>query len=409
MSTFVRRLALFLTGSVVAQGLAAMTGLFLVRWLTVEQYAIYTVATMATGAISVLSNGGANVGFVALIGREWPDHARTTSGLKALAQTRRLLFFWIMPLVAVLVGFLLLRAEAGAVTAVIIVALLAVFWLAEMHSRVVDRVLFFAHQTSRVQMLDAGLALARFAIVAVLFAAGGLNATTAVMAAVVISIGRVFPIRAWVERIAPHRPGPPLPEDVSEVVTGVRRQLPTSAFYVMQGQIVLLILSIHADNVAIAGFGALMRIAALFAPLRALNVAFFVPIAARAKSRIPRTILLLTSLNAIPGLMLVLLAATVPAAIIWLIGPQYADLEDEVLVMAICVTFTFTASTLWTLVSNRGWVKHSIAQIPIGLIWIAIATHFLDLSTISGALFLNAGFSLGPVLVGLTELWRHRK
>lgn len=220
-----------------------------------------------------------------------------------------------------------------------------------------------------------------------------------------IAIFRIYPIAAWVRNIVPQSTNAPNDEDRQEIMNGVRRQLPTSAFYVLQGQIVLLILSLYANNITIAGYGALLRIIALLAPVRTLNNAFFVPIAAKAKFNVCRTILLLSAASAIPGIALIFIGLLFPDALLLLIGPQYRNLQDEIIIMVFSAAFMITGGSFWNLVIHRGWVKRSVLQIPINIMWILIAALTLDLSTISGALILNAGFTGSSIIIGLTELW----
>ncbi|WP_376870722.1 hypothetical protein [Albirhodobacter sp. R86504] len=406
---FVRRLITFLAGNIVAQGLAAVTGLLLVRWLTVEQYAIYTIAISIMGAISVLAKGGANIGFVALLGRLWPDYARAGELVPALVHVRRLLMIFLMPLVLCLAAVILWRSGADWMQSGAILILLGAFWVVDLNSRIIDQILFFAHQTSRVQMLDSGLAIGRLAVVSALFAIGGLNAISAVFIGVLVALARIWPIRKWVFQIVPRVTTQPRAEDVEEIVSGVRRQLPVEAFYVSQAQIVLLLLAFKADATVIAGFGALMRISALLGPIRVVNAAFFVPIVARAKDSVIQKIFGLTALISIPGLILLAIAVVIPNALLWLLGENYAHLKSEIVVLAICVAFIQTGGEYWNMIAHRGWVEYSLAQIPLGFMWIGGAVLWLDLSTISGALILNAGFTVPAILIGTLEIIKHRK
>lgn len=406
--SFVRRLVTFLAGNIVAQGLAAVTGLLLVRWLTVEQYAIYTIAISIMGAISVLAKGGANIGFVALLGRVWPDYARAGELVPALVHVRRLLMMFLMPLVLGLAAMILWQSGADWRQSGAILILLGAFWVVDLNSRIIDQILFFAHQTSRVQMLDSGLAIGRLAVVSALFSIGGLNAISAVLIGVLVALVRIWPIRKWVFKIVPRVTSEPRASDVEEIVTGVKRQLPVEAFYVSQAQIVLLLLAFKADATVIAGFGALMRISALLGPIRVVNAAFFVPIVAQAKECVIRKIFALTALISIPGLMLLAIAIVMPNALLWLLGENYAHLKTEIIVLAICVAFIQTGGEYWNMIAHRGWVEYSIAQIPLGFLWVGGALLWLDVSTISGALILNAGFTVPAILIGTLETIKHR-
>lgn len=406
--SFMRRLLVFFAGNVLAQGLAAVTGLLLVRWLPVEQYAYYTIAISIMGSISILAKGGANIGFVAILGRIWPDYARVKELVPALIHVRRLLLIFLMPPVISLAAVLLWRGGIDWASGIALLLLLAIFWFADLNSRIIDQVLFFARKTTRVQMLDSGLAIGRLAMVTVLFFIGGLTAVTAVTIGVLVAVVRIWPIRSWVSKTLPQDVAPPRAADIAEIVIGVKRQLPVEAFYVSQMQIVLLLLSFRADAIIIAEFGAMMRIAALLGPVRVVNAAFFIPLAAQAKERVATKILALAALISLPGLALIMIASISPDILLWLLGENYAHLRTEVVIMAICAVFIQTGGEYWNLIAHRGWVEYSIFQIPLGILWVVISFFLLDMSSVSGALILNAGFTLPAFFIGTLELMKHR-
>lgn len=173
-------------------------------------------------------------------------------------------------------------------------------------------------------------------------------------------------------------------------------------------QIVMFVLAFRSDPAVIAGFGALMRLAALLAPIRVLNNAFFIPFVARAKEHVALKIIGISALMSLPGFTMTAIAFLFPNLLLWLLGPNYSHLHQELLVMTLCLTFTQASGEFWNLVAHRGWVKYSSLQVLIGFAWVGIAFTLLDLTTISGALILNAGFAIGNVLIGALELYLNR-
>lgn len=392
-----KRVCLFLTGNIVAQGLAAVSGLLLARWMSVEDYGAYTIVMTLMGAITVLTKGGAHLGYTAILGRVWPDMARASQAVVAVLRMRRLISIVIMPPILLISWLLLRKNGVSATETAIVVGLLVAFWWADMRTRLIDQILFFAKQTTRVQMLDVVLAAGRLAAVAGLYLAGYLTLPIAVLVGVLVALLRVRPILTWVRVLMPPGP-PPQPDnaDIAEIRTGVRRQMPVEIYYVFQAQLVLVVLSIFGSVTDIAGYGALTRIGQLLLPVEALTYAFLVPTFTRASpTRALRIYLPLVLLTMVPGAILVLVSAVYPKMLLWLIGPNYAGLQAEIFVAAVVTMLARGAGTAWNLLAHRGWIRFSWIQIPVGMGMCALSPLLLDLGTISGALMLQLAFSAG--------------
>lgn len=394
----------FLIGNVAAQAASAVTGLLLVRWLSVQDYAIYTLIGVLMGAMTVLTKSGVHLGFTAILGRHWPDMERASAVVQAAWEARRLISFFVLPPVLAVSGFLLIQNNAGPVMTGFFMSALVVFWWADMRTQVIDQILFFARQTTRLQILDTAIGLARLLAVFILHVAGVLSAVTAVLVGVMTAIIRIGPVFRWIRRLLPNARLSSLPSDAHEIRSVTMRQLPVEIFYVFQSQIVLLLLSSFGSTANVAGFGAIGRISQLLVPVSALSYAFCVPIFVRVTSRIVPTLAALVALCAIPGITLVLMSLVVPSALLWLIGPNYSGLHEELVIGAVVGAFNSTAGIAWSLVAHRGWNRWAWLQIPIGFGWCAVAPEVLDVGSITGALLLGGGFSIGVIVAALADV-----
>src|SRR5437762_4084405 len=136
----------FLIYVVLSQGIGAITGLLLARWLDVGDYAIYTVVGIIMGAIAIVTKGGIQLGLNALLGKTWPDRERAAELARAAMGQRWKLSARLLPVVLAIAAWLLYRNHAGAILIVLLLALLLVTWYFDMQSRVVDQVLLFANR-----------------------------------------------------------------------------------------------------------------------------------------------------------------------------------------------------------------------------------------------------------------------
>lgn len=399
MRNLLERLVIFLSGNVAAQGLSAIAGLLVARWLSVEDYALYTIVFLLMGAISVLTKGGIHLGFTAILGRTWPDMQRASEAVSAALQSRRLLSLLVLPPVITASAWLLVKNGASAIVTTGLLILLIAFWWSDMRTRVIDQILMFAKQTSRIQTLDAYLAIFRLFAVLALYTLDILNLTTAVILAVLIAYLRIKPVLTWIRKILPARKNTPSAADLKEIRMCVYRQFPSDLFHVFQVQIVILMITIFGASSDIAGYGALLRFQQLMLPVQSVTYAFAVPYFAKKKEKLLHTYTMLVLLSLIPGIALVTAAWITPSWLLMLVGENYASLTDELLRSCMVTAFVNTATVAWILVANRGWLKWSWLQIPLGILWCIVAPKFLlDMSKLGDAVLLQAGFG-GALLI----------
>lgn len=390
------RLSTFLAGSVVAQGTAALTGLLLARWLPVHQYALYTVTTAIMGAMTLLTKGGVHLGYTTLLGRDWPDLTKVDAAGRIALRIRRLMSAIMLPPICIVSVALLLQNGARKDQVAILIALLLLSWFFDMQTRVIDQVLFFARQTSRVQILDTVLSLIRLAATVVLHATMILDMVLAVALSVIIAAMRVLPVKRWIMRVVP-----PIPDnrysnlDYTMVRKIALRQVPIEIFSVFQVQIVIFCLTFFSGSSSVADYGAITRIAQLLLPIQAMSYSFVIPIFSRVKAKVLRSYLLYSSLCTLPSVFLVTLSWAFPEYLLLLVGSKYAGLEHELFIAMLNAAMLSSTSVAWNLLAHRGLNSFAWLQIPVGVGWCLLAPLFLDVTKLSGALWLQAGFSLG--------------
>lgn len=393
----IKRLTIFLTGNMAAQGTAAISGLLLARWLSVEDYAAYTIIIVLMGAITLLTKGGAHLGYTAILGRVWPDMNRVSETIVAVLSVRRLISIFIMPFLILATWILLRNNEVSPINTTVILIFFIIFWWADLRTRLVDQVLYFAKQTTKIQILDTALSCFRLCCVFLLFYFGLLNLLTAVFLSVLVALLRIGPILKWIDLLLPKEKAKvPLDADLVEIKTGVKRQMPVELYTVFQSQLIIIVLTFYGTVNEVAGFGALTRINQLLLPVEALTFAFLIPYFSRSNTiQAFKIYFPLVFLTLIPGLILLSLALLFPQVLLWIVGPNYADLNHELIIAVSVAVFLRATHTAWALLAHRGWVKFSWVQIPVGLGLCLISPLFLDLSKLSDALLLQLAFGIG--------------
>ncbi|SOZ17539.1 Conserved hypothetical protein; putative membrane protein [Cupriavidus taiwanensis] len=390
--------------AVLSQGLGAITGLLLAHWLSVGDYAIYTVTGAIVGAMSIVTKGGIHFGLNAILGRTWPDRERAAQATRAaLAQRKRISAFLLPPLLIV-AGVLMYRNHASlALIAALLLTLLAM-WYFDMQSRVVDQVLLFANRAPALQALDAGLSGARLLLSWGVYLLGLQSALAASLVNTLFAGLRVPFVRRWLRRELPAQAAEPVAEDQRSIRAITRRQVPMDAFFCLQSQFAFAIVAFYGAVSQTAAIGALSRIGQLLVPVSIVVGAYVVPRFAQAREHVLRQYLGWLLLGSLPAGTLVLLAWLWPELLLRLVGANYAGLTSELLIACLGAGAYSIAGVAWELLANRGLNHFNYMQVPVVIAWCLAAPHLLDLSTLRGVLWFEAGLASGLGIAVLCEL-----
>lgn len=397
-----------MTGALAAQGLSAITGLLLTRWLSVNDYAIYTVLAILTGALTVMTMGGVNIAFSTIVGRVWPDRQRAAEVLAACRRERHVISAVVLPFFLAIASWLLLRAGAPVWLVVALLALLMIQWFVELKSHITDQILLFAQRAARLQSLEAALGAARLVAIALLHLLNGVSILLVTVLAVVGAALRVPFVQKWARREVPVDTARVVEADRKEIRSVTVRQLPVELYYCIQSQVPLFLLAAMSAPAVTASFGALGRLAQLFVPVSMLVSAFAIPRFAQTRTRVLPAFMAWSLLGLVPGLVLVMVSAVAPWLLLMLIGPNYAHLQHEVLIASIYSATVILSMTMWRLAANRGWNRWTLIQIPVFGLWCAVCPSFLDLATLDGVLIFQFGFPLAMISATLADLLHAR-
>lgn len=394
----------FLASAVAAQAAAVVAGLLLVRWMSVADYALYTIGITIVGAITLLTRGGVRLGLAAALAEAWPDRKAAAGAVDAAMRVRLLVSALTMPPILGFAWFLLDRAGASTFLSFSILGILAAVWLADTYGAVIDQVLFFDRKAVRLQTLDGAIAWVRLIIIVLLRFAGAVSAVTALATNLFASLSRAPLVRHWIRQSLEGHSDVAGPETVNAVRRVALRQIPVDVFVALQTQATIYYLTLGGGGLELATYGAVSRIAQLLNPFNALILAYFVPHFAKASDRIVTRILGYVAIGALPGAGLFVLSLLAPQALLFFIGPAYSGQTWPLLVCAGMVAVVTAVEVAVSLIAHRGWNRWGWVRILIGLIWIAMAPEIVPVHTAAGAYLFFCGFSFGTVIALGLEL-----
>lgn len=350
------------------QAISFLSGIAVIRLLSIDEYAYYTLANTMLGTMTILANGGVTAGVMVQGGKVWKDRQMLGAVLACGIQLRRTLAFYSFAVAGPVLAWLLLHAGASPwMVAGILLALLPTF-VSTLSSRILDIPLRL-HQTiwplQRIQV-EAGL-LRLAAVVPALLAWP--SAIAAVLLAGFSQIYANLRLRRVSEPLADSGATPD-PKARAEIVALVRQVLPNAIYFSFSSQIAVWLVSIFGSAAAIAQVGALSRIGLALAVIKSVIMTLVVPRFTRLPEQSP---LLLRRFWLVQGTLwsialVSLLAISVFAdPILWLLGPEYAGLKWELMLMAASSLVALGAFTTERLNEARAWVVPPHYLIPASL------------------------------------------
>lgn len=382
------KLAGFFLGQGSVQALNLLTGFLLLRWLSVEQYAIYALLSGFQGTVGVIVEmglGGSLTGLIA--GRT--DKATVGGYIQSAKRYRNLIFLFAVPFIAFAFAAVFLRHGWGWGLAIVLFLALLVNTFFLSWSNYYSIPFLIRHDMSglyRLQILYAALRLA---------ACWFLQFGGVICAAVV----------AWLTAIATTAMGwayrkqsAPFIQEAEHTDTDKNREVlnfitplvPATFFFAFQGQIGVLLISWFGKADSIAEIGALGRIAQIFVMLGAFNSVLIAPYIARTPENklVKRYIFISLSFIFLSALF-TLAGFYVPQTLIWLLGKNYSTLTPEIGWVVLSSSLSNLTNVLFTMHSARKWIFYwgSWSYVISILSTQAIMLCIMDLSTTHAVIF----------------------
>lgn len=389
-----------ITGSaqIIIQALGFASGILIIRLLPVQEYAFYTLANTMLGTMTVLADGGITTGVMAQGGKIW-EHKDKMGVVLATGLDLRKKFAFASLVVSVPILFYLLfhNGASWTMSLLIAAALIPAFYatlsdsLLEIIPKLNQTILPLQRNQIEVgigRLLLSGLTMFIFPW-----------AFVGVLAAGIPRIWGNIGLRKIVYTMADKDQKPDAAVK-KEILSLVKRILPTSIYYCLSGQITIWLISVFGNTTSLAQLGALSRLSVVLSIFSAIIVTLIIPRFAKLTAD---KYLLLKRFLQIIGLLTLLLCIIVlivflfPAPILWLLGDAYKGLPFELFLSIVSSCIGLLGGIVFNLYSSRGWAMSPIMLIVINLLAIIVAASLLDLSSLRGVLYFN-------IVLGLVAL-----
>jgi O-antigen/teichoic acid export membrane protein len=400
LSRWASRLAAFVVGQGLVQALNLATGFFFVRWLTVQDYAAYSLVMGFQGTLGILVELGLAGSITALLaGRT--DPIAMGRYVRSARHFRNRFFVILLPIILVLFPVLAHRQGwSWLLTANLVAGTLIALYFQGMASYY-STPLIVHQQLCRYYQTSTLAGAARLVCSFVLQLLALLTAPVAVWINSLATLAQGWLYKRQSAKLA-IEPSTADPATNREVLDYIRPLIPSSIFFAFQGQIVIFLISWFGQARNIAEVGALGRIGQLFVMLAAFNGVVIAPLVARlSREMLARRYVQILGGAALVagGLMSVSLFA--PGLLLWILGAKYAHLQAELGWMMLSASVTYITGVMYTMHAARKWVFSWAVWMYIAVVLIVqlCGIAFMDLSTTRGVLHFAAITAIATIAV----------
>lgn len=395
------QVAVVLFGQGALQFLGILTGLYLVRALSVEEYALYTIANTCIAMATVLADSGLIGGTTALAGERWKEPQKVADVLLTATAYRKQL-----SAISIVIGlglFFLMALRIDAPTSHLVplaialagVIYLTVAWqMAEIPLRLAADISFL----QRIALRSVG---ARFVFTVALVSTLA-TAASAIWVALAVQAWWVYSLSKRANP-ATSAQGTMDSEVQAQLQRVFRRALPMSLYFTLSGQITYLLVAMFASTSDVAGLGAIGRFTVIFsvtaAALNYVVIPWFARQAISDAWRLKQYYLFCLAVYG--GLVAFTALAMVLSTdfLLLILGPAYQDQGWPFVLSMLSGAMGAIAGAAYHLGAARNYIPNPLVNVTlsIGVQAIAIATS--DLQTLEGVITLGFIVNIGSLLI----------
>ena len=383
------------SAQVLVQAIGFACGIIIIRLLSFEEYAIYTLANTMLGTMTVLADGGITTGALSLAGKVWQDPKKLGAVMATGIALRKRFAIISLVIATPILVFLLWRHDAGWLTTLLVTLSLVPAFYAALSDNILeiaprirqDIVPLQKNQVAanlmRLALLVSSIFFLPYAFIAIL--GSGISRTWA-----------NFKLR----KISSNYADASQPRDAemeSKILTAVKRIFPVSLYYCFSSQATIWIISLAGTTTTLGKVGALNGLTTALNIFTVLFSVLVVPRFARLqddkhmiKKRFWQVQLGLFLLSA----LIITVISLFSSNILWLLGDRFSSLSTELVLVAASSCAALISSSTNQLLSSRGIIVPPFIFIATSLAAQVALAFVLRLNETSGAILYGLYSSL---------------
>jgi O-antigen/teichoic acid export membrane protein len=397
------RIAEFLVSQGITTAGNLLFGLIVVRLLPVGEYAKFVVVFSIQASLMILLDVGISGTFIPLVGEQIEDRQLIADYLASLRQIAHWLYAIAAPITIVAYPLLVRnRHWSWQTVAAMVVIVLISAWFARVGSAYGSVLIVKRDRTFwyRAQMATSVGALALLGVFALFHWLGAFSA-------ILINVGRVIAIASIYylrSRSLLGVRGVPSKEKRTAIIQLTLPAVPSVVYYALGGQISVFLITIFGRTAAVASVGALSRLGQIFGLLTPINGILVEPYFARLpKKDLKSHYLMAMTVASVCGAGVVALSYLWPGLFLWVLGPKYAGLRSEVMLVMLSGAIGLAGGLMAAINGSRRFTYYSFVLTDniLTLILQVIYIWKVDLSTVKAVLWFGIVSSLPTFAIGI--------
>ena len=382
------------------QGIGFLAGILVVRSLSMQQYALFTLANTMLGTMNVLGDGGISSGVMAQGGNVWTDRVRLGGVVATGLKLRRQFAGWSLAISIPVLVYLLRSHQASWLETAALVAVVSLSFSYVLLGSVYNVAPSLHQRLAETQRIGLVQNTGRLAGLAALVLAWP-YAVTALLPSLASQAWASIQLKHLSSELA-DATRPVDPKVKTAVLSVVKRMLPACIYFCISGQTTLWLISLLGNTTSLAQVGALSRLGQAFTVLSSVTTIMIVPRFARLPQKpglVLRRYFQVLLVLAVAGAGILALVVAYPGQTLWVLGRDYSGLTSEVKLLASGSVISLLAGTAFGLGNARGWVIHPVVGIGAEILWQVLWICLLDVSKVQGVLWLGIAMSAFQVIL----------
>jgi O-antigen/teichoic acid export membrane protein len=392
------------TGGVqmIVQGTTILSGFIIVRLLSVEEYAFYTLATTMLSTMTILADSGISSGVMSEAGKVWKSKPELGTVLATGINLRRKFAVVSLAVSIPILFYLLSQHHAKIVTSIFICLCLIPAFLAALSDSLYEIPLKLHQKIFVLQRNQFIVSVSRLVLTVGVLIFFPFTALALLGNGIPRSIGNIRLKKTSAEYSdSAAEPDAKVQESILKLV---KRIMPTAIYYCVSGQITIWLVSFFGSTSTLASFGALGRISAITGVFTTMFATLIIPRFARLKSD-PKSLVKNFITN--QAFMAMLCAAFIlfvylfSTQILVLLGKNYKGLESELLLLSISGCLSVISQSTNGLLASRGLIISPLLLISTTIIVQVAGLFIYPVTTIRGVIFYGISTTLVLYLMRL--------
>lgn len=387
---------------ILIQAIGLLSGIVIIRLLSTDEYALYTLANTMLGTIVVLADSGIGAGVMAEGGKVWQNKEKLGTAMATGLDLRKKFAIGSLVVASPILIYLLHYHGAAWWMSVVIVFSLIPAFIGSLTGSIFMLPLQLHQDIKPLQKNQLIENIARFATVFSLFIL-----PWTFIALLGSGIPRLFTnirLRKYSLSYVNWNQKPNL-EIRKRILKVVRRLMPGAIYFVVSGHISLWLISIFGSTDSVAQIGALGRIALVLTIIDQMFGTLIYPRFARmpeTSTRIMRRFLQIIGALLLISIFIVAGVWLFSDQILWILGDKYNNLNYELVLVILASCIATISGGAFRMSTQRGWAIHPAISIPVNIASIILGVLLVDVSTLIGVLYFNIFIVVIRVLMSVS-------